>query len=309
MKLERYLPKSYKKLHGTDRAVALALTGVAIAAGATFLLRRVQGAKQSPGSRVSGAYTEIATKLGMAVGTDLNVTTAQRYLNQIANAALEETGTLDNATMDAIRSFQRGNGIPETGTIDEETGNALQYMAAATSKNPQMKHMANVSPYLVAPPVTYTPSPMPQPVTYAPASMPSIAQPQTNAPTTTPAASQKNYFTQLVAQNPQLGPPFSKTIKMSIKGAQRALNDLTGASLPLTGKLDHATTAALQNFQNEQGQRATGHLDAETANALLYLAGTQNPDHAASYHRLPHAAVVTGVQSTNLYDPRFTYSY
>lgn len=298
MNIDKYLPKSIKRLHGTDRAIALALTGAAIAAGSVFLLRRAQG-----GVRVSGAFMDLTDKLG--ISKEMDVQSAQQYLNHISNAGLTASGNLDDATQEAIKKFQRGNGIDETGQLDDETRAALAYMAAATSKNKNVRQMASVSPYLVAPAVTYSPYDM-----NAAAAKPATPVTYTTDPAMTAAAQPtQGYFTQMVAQSPQLGAPFTKTLKMSIKGAQRALNDLQNAALHLTGKLDHSTIAALQNFQSEQGLPATGHLNAETANALLYLAGTQFPDRAAAYHRTPGTRHVAGIQSTTMYDPRFHYSY
>ncbi len=288
MKLNQLLPKSLRNLRGTDKTVVTVLGGLAIGATALYLLDRSKDGPKSPGSRVAGAFTDLAKSLGMDIGTDMDVKTAQKYLNQVNHAGLDVDGKLGPLTATALKAFQAGNNIEQTGRLDEETANALQYFAAATSKNPKLQQLANV-------PVTYTPTSTPAPVTYTPMTAP-------------------GYFAQMVATNPALGAPFTRSIKMSIKGAQRALNDLTNASLPMTGHLDHATTAALQNFQGEQNLPMTGHIDSETANALLYLAGQARPQRIAAYRRaptpggpyMPHA---TGAQSTNLYDPRFVYGY
>ncbi len=226
--------------------VEVTLGGVAVAAWAYYFLSKSKRSPQAPASRISvqGVWTDLATKLNIAIGSGLDTQTAQRYLNTIAKAGLKEDGILGPATQKALRNFQAGNGLPQTGVVDEETGNALQYMAAATSKNPQLQKMATV------PTGTFGP------------------------------------WYQRVSQVPKLGAPFSDNVKMSAKGAQRALNDLMHVGLPMTGVLDFPTVTQVRIFQAWQGMPATGQLDSETANALLYLASSSNPAYAAVTYAL-----------------------
>jgi peptidoglycan hydrolase-like protein with peptidoglycan-binding domain len=321
--LTKYMPKSFKTMKKDERMVATVLTGAAVAGVALYLHHLSTGRHPaSPGARVMGFFTDTAKKLGMEIGTAMDVKTAQRYLNSISHAGLQETGSLDPATQAALKAFQHSNGIPETGTIDEETGNALQYMAAATSKSPQLQKMATL------PPETQT-------------------QTQTQQAASSSGGS---FWTQQILSWPGLGKPFSDAMPMAVKSAQRALNDLANASLALSGQLDQATQSAISNFQGEQGLPQTGKLDPETANALVFLASQQNPTKVKLYKRTPkkksggvttsHGVTYTpatppvqytpaappvqytpypmqqtsgdyavGIQSTTMWDPRWAYSY
>lgn len=103
---------------------------------------------------VRGVWTDLANKQGIAIGGDLSVQETQMYLNGINNQSpparggkgLAEDGVTGPKTLAAIKKFQAGNGLPVTGAIDEETGNALSYFAAATSKSGALKKYAAVSP-------------------------------------------------------------------------------------------------------------------------------------------------------------------
>lgn len=158
-----------------------------------------KGKKTSPryAYGVKGTFTDLAEKIGQQSdppwtpsGSDLDVRTAQYYLNKVAGAGLREDGILGKQTAAALKKFQRGNGLPETGAIDDETGNALEYFFFATSPLPKLKASAVLSPGSIASleeqavfrsdlplpyapygPVTYSPYPMPPQydgVTYSP---------------------------------------------------------------------------------------------------------------------------------------------
>lgn len=103
---------------------------------------------------VRGVWTDLATKQGIAAGTDLSVQEIQAYLNGINNQVpasqgghgLNVDGILGPRTIRALKRFQAGNGLPQTGSLDDETGNALSYFAAATSKSGAVKKLAAVAP-------------------------------------------------------------------------------------------------------------------------------------------------------------------
>jgi peptidoglycan hydrolase-like protein with peptidoglycan-binding domain len=142
-----------------------------------------------PGSYVTaGVWADLAKITGQQssppwnpAGSDLDVRTAQIYLNRITGSRLREDGILGPKTAAALRSFQTHNGIYPSGKIDVETSGALEYLFFAVSPKPELKAAAAMSPTSIArletPPVTYTPYPMPAapPVTYAPYPMPGAA--------------------------------------------------------------------------------------------------------------------------------------
>lgn len=267
MNLKSIVPREFQRLSRKDKIVT-----VVLAAGATggllLLLDRFHRATpRAPAHRYStrGAWSDLATKLGITIGSSLDTKTAQRYLNQLTGAHLKEDGILGPSTMQALRNFQGHNGIEQSGVIDDETGNALQYLAAAASKNPALQKMATLTP-----------------------SAPAGSRPWAEA----------------VGKDPRLGAPFDEIVQMSMKGAQRALNDLLHVGLPLSGTLDAPTQNALQSFQSMQALPVTGQLDSETSNALLYLATAAATAHTV-YRQVPASRV--GLQSTQMYDPKNYY--
>lgn len=139
-------------------------------------------------TRASGVWADLAKITGQQSsppwnpsGTDLDVRTAQIYLNGITGSRLRVDGILGPKTTAALRSFQTHNGIYPSGKIDVETSGALEYLYFAVSSKPELKAAAAMSPTSIArletPPVTYAPYPMPAtaPVTYAPYPMPGAA--------------------------------------------------------------------------------------------------------------------------------------
>jgi hypothetical protein len=186
MNLGKYLPQKFRRLSGPEKA-AITL-GAALGVGFLIYRTRTSSRERRQTIAVKGVWTDIATKLGMPIGDDMDIKTAQQYLNDISHAGLKVNGVLDARTSNALRAFQRGNGLPETGVIDEETGNALQYLRAAVSKSPAFQKLATVSPGLLpAEKVTYRPAPMPAPVTYrrapSPAAVAQAVAAQPPAPT------------------------------------------------------------------------------------------------------------------------------
>jgi Putative peptidoglycan binding domain len=124
----------------------IALGAIALGVTAYWMHKRRQ-----PSYGVTGTWTDLATKQGIAIGAGLSTKEVQGYLNHInANHALAVDGIMGTATRAALKKFQAGNAIPATGKLDAETGNALTYFAAATSSNPILQQMATVAP-------TYTP--------------------------------------------------------------------------------------------------------------------------------------------------------
>lgn len=247
------IPKSFQHLSRKEKITTVLLGGAAVGSVMLLLDHFASETPRAYANRyaVRGTWTDMAGKLGITIGADLDIKTAQRYLNQIQNAGLAENGVLDTATSRAIRKFQDGNGIEQSGVIDEETGNALQYFAAATSKSPALQKAVTL---------------------------------------TTPAASAPAPWANAVAADGRMGPPFTDALPMSVKGAQRALNDLMHFALPLTGIIDQAAQGALATFQAQNGLPATGQLDAETSNALLYLATAAKAAAVPPRHRAPATA-------------------
>jgi peptidoglycan hydrolase-like protein with peptidoglycan-binding domain len=293
MRIQNLMPKAFRRMKPNEKLVTVALGAVATAGVVYFFNRKAVATPMAPASRISvqGVWTDLATKLGMPIGADMDVKTAQRYLNQVGHAGLAEDGILGKATKAALLRFQKSNGLPESGIIDEETGNALQYLTAASSKNVLIQKQATATPALIS----------------------SLKAPA------------GGYWHDRAAASPGLGKPFTESVKMSIKGAQRALNDITHSNLVLTGQLDQGTVAALTNFQAEQGLPATGQLDPETSNALMVIAATVNPtmkqkpvayspypmpQQPVTYspYPMPPLSAVSG-QSTLMYDPRDQYGF
>jgi peptidoglycan hydrolase-like protein with peptidoglycan-binding domain len=237
------IPKSFQRLSHKEKVTTVVLGAVAVG-GVLLMLDKF--ARSQPRAyanlySVRGTWTDMASKLGITIGADLDVKTAQKYLNQIQNAGLDVNGVLDSATSDAIRKFQNGNGISPSGVIDEETGNALQYFYAATSKSPALQNVVTLPD-------------------------------GTTAATTTTTIALPKPWADAVTKDGRMGPAFTDLLPMSIKGAQKALNDIFGLAMPLTGLIDSAAQGAIKTFQAQQGLPVTGQLDSETSNALLYMA-------------------------------------
>lgn len=131
------------------------LGAVALGLGVYFIWKRH---REAHGYAVGGVWTDLANKQGIAIGSDLTIREAQRYLNGINNQTspalggkgLAEDGVAGPKTTAAIKKFQTGNGLPATGSVDNETGNALSYFAAATSKSGALKKYAAVSPETIS---------------------------------------------------------------------------------------------------------------------------------------------------------------
>ena len=236
MNLKSFVPREFARLSRKEQVVTVALGATAIGGILLLMDRFTRSSPRAPMNRYSvrGAWTDIAQKLGITIGSSLDVRTAQHYLNKLANAGLKEDGILGPATIQALKNFQGHNGIDQSGVIDDETGNALQYLSAATSKSDALRQMATLP-----------------------------AQ---------PSASDSRVWAEAVSKDKRLGPAFDEVVQMSAKGAQRALNDLLHTNLPLTGTIDASTSNAIHAFQSNNGLPTTGQLDSETANALLYLA-------------------------------------
>ncbi len=269
MNIKSIVPREFQRLSRRDKIVTVVLAAGATGGLLLLLDRFHRSTPRAPAYRYStrGAWSDLATKLGITIGSSLDVKTAQHYLNQIAGANLKEDGILGSATMRALRNFQAHNGIEQSGVIDDETGNALQYLAAATSKNPAVQKMATLAPS---------------------------------------APSGSRVWADAVAKDPRLGAPFDEVVQMSVKGAQRALNDLLHVGLPLSGTIDTATSNALQSFQAMQALPVTGQLDSETSNALLYLA-TAAATARTVYRQVPAPTAHVGLQSTTMYDAKNYY--
>lgn len=138
-----------------ENKTAVTLGAIALVATAIWIYRQ---RASSSHFLVSGVWTDLAKKQGIAVGTDLSVKEAQQYLNVInakrspnqGGTGLAEDGILGDKTSKAIRAFQAGNGLEQTGMVDEETGNALSYFVAAVSKSSEMRKFATVTPKTIA---------------------------------------------------------------------------------------------------------------------------------------------------------------
>lgn len=158
----------------------------------------------------SGVWADLAAQTGrqsdppwLPSGMDLDVKTAQLYLNRVAGARLRVDGILGPKTAAALRHFQSHNGIFPSGTMDAETSGALEYLYFASSPNPKLKEAAAMSPESIARlgSVTYTPYPMPSSVPYAPS-----ATPYYSAEVPPELASAVRYYQALSAAPPVLGP-------------------------------------------------------------------------------------------------------
>lgn len=170
------------------------------ALGLVWFGRRKHCPPASGGYMTAGVWSDLAKITGeqssppwIPAGTDLDVRTAQVYLNRITGSRLRVDGILGPKTAAALRSFQTHNGIYPSGRIDAETSGALEYLYFAVSPRPEFKGAAAMSPAsiarLEAPPVTYAPYPMPAappPVTYAPYPMPGAAYATYPAPAAAP---------------------------------------------------------------------------------------------------------------------------
>jgi peptidoglycan hydrolase-like protein with peptidoglycan-binding domain len=149
-----------------ENKTAVTLGAIALAVTAIWIYRR---RSMSPHFMVSGVWTDLAAKQGLATGDDLSIKEAQGFLNVInaqtppseGGDGLEEDGVLSTETADALQKFQAGNGLSETRVLDQETGSALSYFSAAVSKVPSIKKAAVVSPETIA---SITPAMYAQPV-------------------------------------------------------------------------------------------------------------------------------------------------
>jgi len=271
------IPKTFKRMKPRDQAITLILGGSAVLGTLYVLHQLIRTPHQSPASRiaVSGMWTDLAQKLGISIGADMSIKTAQQYLNQVSKAGLKENGVLDTATSNAIRKFQRGNGLQETGVIDDETGNALSYMVAATSPSQAVRKYATVTPAHLPPApaqrqVTYAPAPMPQPVPrYYRPPPPPVAYSPYPMPPLQPPPPQQQYA----------GPP-----SLSPQQEWQFANAQPGAPMDLGG-----------------GWIAFGNCACLTTDQACIASCGGQPMTAGMWDH------TVGAQSTQMYDPRFMY--
>jgi peptidoglycan hydrolase-like protein with peptidoglycan-binding domain/stage V sporulation protein SpoVS len=191
---------------------------------AMLLLSRRRACAPVAGYMTAGVWADLAAQTGrqsrppwIPSGIDLDVKTAQLYLNRLTGSHLAVDGILGPKTSAALRSFQAHNGIAPSGTIDAETSGALEYLFFAASPNPKLKAAAAMSPESIAKlgpgPVTYAPYPMPPLTSYAPTYGAAPAYPYQGAPGY-PAegglpgelASVVRYYQALSQMPPVLGP-------------------------------------------------------------------------------------------------------
>lgn len=158
----------------------------------------------------------------------------------------EASGTYNDETRAGIRSFQKDSGLRETGTLNRAT--LEKFGVALTDKQKEI-------------PVTEI-STTPEPA--------SAKKPKTEKA----AASDSS-------DKPKHAPPF-RANKDQISAAQKLLKSKAMYSGDETGKLDDATRDGLKKYQDANGIKVTGTLNAVTLEKMgIALTDKQKADAAA----------------------------
>ncbi|MEP6944893.1 MAG: peptidoglycan-binding domain-containing protein [Acidobacteriota bacterium] len=162
----------------------------------------------------------------------------------------EASGTYNDETRTGIKSFQKDNGLRETGTLNRAT--LEKFGVELTDKQKEI-------------PVTES-SLTPESGT-------------SKKPKTTPAATSASDKSP-TAEKPKRAPVF-RASKDQISAAQKLLRSKSMYAGDETGKLDDATREGLKKFQDANGVKVTGTLNAATLEKMgIELTDKQKADAA-----------------------------
>jgi peptidoglycan hydrolase-like protein with peptidoglycan-binding domain len=163
----------------------------------------------------------------------------------------EASGTYNDETRTGIKSFQKASGLRETGTLNRAT--LEKFGVALTDKQKEI-------------PVTES-STMPEPAS-------------SKKPTAEKAAKSGD-ADKSASDKPKHAAPFRAT-KEQVSAAQKLLKARSMYSGDQTGKLDDATRDGLKKYQDANGVRVTGTLNAATLEKMgIELTEKQKADAAA----------------------------
>lgn len=190
----------------------------------------------------------------------------------------EADGQPGPETMMAVRRYQIRNGLPVTGSIDESTLRALEGSDPAGGRPAVQSVPAKPKTATIvesdrqflkksAPPPPASPVPPPPPPQFT--GRPSTPVPSPEPPPEPLSAPSSRDF---VAGTPLEGAE-SRAQAAIIRRAQSMLNRQGYDAGPEDGIPGPATGDALAGFQEDEGLRVTGRLDAPTMDALGVLAG------------------------------------
>ncbi len=202
----------------------------------------------------TASTTEAAKKPAVFRATKAQVKQVQTILKDKKLYTGEASGSLDDATRAAIKSFQKDNGLKDTGALNRATVEKFGVDLTDSQK------LIPVSPssFATAPSDPTSPKPVKK---------------TTAATTATPATGE---------EKPKRAAPFRATADQ-IKSAQKLLKDGKMYAGEETGKLDDVTREGLKKYQEVNGLKVTGRLNAALLEKMgIALTDKQKADAAAA---------------------------
>ena len=157
----------------------------------------------------------------------------------------EATGSLSDETREAVKSFQKDNGLKETGTLNRATLEKMGVELTETQKAIPVSSGSKATPTKDSKPPKST---------------------------TTSTSS---------GEGPKRPAPF-RADAGQIRAAQKVLKDGKMYAADETGKLDEATRGGLKKYQETNGLKVTGALNAATLDKMgIALTDAQKANVAA----------------------------
>lgn len=175
----------------------------------------------------------------------------QGALNERLGLSLETDGKFGPKTADAVREFQKQEGLKVDGIVGEKTRQALLSGGAAATDNKAEDATAPGE----ASEIAETPGET--------AETPAEAEREPGQP-----REAGEYAALQEALGDQTLKPGSRDTK-AVSALQNALNDLLGTDMAVDGKFGNDTREAVKQFQEQQGLEADGIVGEDTRTALL----------------------------------------
>lgn len=209
-------------------------------------------AQDSSAGPATAAKTGSAKKPAVFRPTKDQITQVQIMLKDKKLYTGEASGTYNDPTREAIKSFQKDNGLKDSGTLNRAT---LEKFGVELIDSQKLIPVSSGS------------------FASRDASTEKPASPTTKAGSGTPTAT---------SNKPKKPAPFRATAEQ-IKAAQKMMKDKSMYTGDETGKLDDATREGLKKFQQGSGIKVTGTLNPLTLEKMgIELTDKQKADASAA---------------------------